>query len=150
MSAFVRECCVKGPDQSVVVDTLYERYRDWCNDDGLRPLPKQLFGRDLRAVLPRLRIEKPHGQKRQYVGIGLKLRPTEHSYERRNAQQSGSYGSNGSEPGEPREPHGNALQPLYETDEDLPFIEHCNDCGERLDEPGYLARCRPSHKITTP
>src|SRR6186997_1721151 len=60
MSAFVRECCVKGPDQSVVVDILYERYRDWCNDDGLRPLPKQLFGRDLRAVLPRLRIEKPH------------------------------------------------------------------------------------------
>jgi len=51
---------------------LYERYRDWCDGEGEKPLPKTLFGRDLRAVLPRLNDEKPHGQRRQYVGIALK------------------------------------------------------------------------------
>jgi putative DNA primase/helicase len=55
MSKFVRECCDQGgPDKTVVIDTLYERYRDWCNGEGQKVLPKTLFGRDLRAVLPRL------------------------------------------------------------------------------------------------
>jgi hypothetical protein len=33
-------------------------------------------------------------------------------------------------------------------DPELPFIERCNDCGERLDELGFTARCRPNHKTT--
>src|SRR4030095_13345621 len=66
MGKFVRECCDQGPDKTVVIDTLYGRYRDWCFEDGEKPLPKNLFGRDLRPVLPRLHGGKPHGQQRQY------------------------------------------------------------------------------------
>jgi hypothetical protein len=69
----------------VVIDTLDGRYRGWCVDEGLKPLAKTLFGRDLRAVLPRLHDERPHGQQRQYVGIGLQPSQWDHSTRARNA-----------------------------------------------------------------
>ena len=96
MSKFVRECCDQGgPDKTVVIDTLYERYREWCNGEGEKPLPKTLFGRDLRAVLPRLDDEKPHGQQRRYIGIALKPHQWGRSIETHNAVPFGSSGSNG-------------------------------------------------------
>jgi putative DNA primase/helicase len=116
MSKFVRECCDQGgPDKTVVIDTLYERYREWCNGEGEKPLPKTLFGRDLRAVLPRLDDEKPHGQQRRYIGLALKPHQWGRSIETHNAVSFGSSGSNGSTadfgPNEPHEPHGSPLQP---------------------------------------
>ena len=115
MSKFVRECCDQGPGKTVVIDTLYERYREWCYGENEKVLPKTLFGRDLRAVLPRLDDEKPHGQQRQYVGIALKPHQWGRSIETQIAVSFGSSGSSGSttdfEPDEPHEPHDSPLQP---------------------------------------
>ena len=52
MSAFVRDRCDQGADFEVLIDTLYQGYRDWCQDNGIKPLTKQLFGRDLHAGAP--------------------------------------------------------------------------------------------------
>jgi putative DNA primase/helicase len=76
MSAFVRDRCDQGSDCAVRIDTLYEAYRDWCRDEGRYPLNKLMFGRDLHAVLPRLRTTQPRSdnQRRWYAGIQLKDR----------------------------------------------------------------------------
>jgi putative DNA primase/helicase len=154
MSAFVRQCCNQGPDKTVVIDKLYERYRDWCSDNGHHPQSKPMFGRDLRAVLPRLRTTKPHGEQREYVGI--ELRPIG----RRNEQHSGSSGfepqssgSDGSrealpersEPGEPREPHESSLQPPIA--DFLGKIDgRCPQCKWHISTQGHRADC-PEFKI---
>jgi putative DNA primase/helicase len=166
MSKFVRECCVQGgPDKTVVIDTLYERYRDWCYGEGQKALPKTLFGRDLRAVLPRLDDEKPHGQRRQYVGIALKQHQWGRSIGPHNAVSFGSSGSNGSTtdfgPYEPDEPHGNPLQrPIngdsesYEADEPHGsalqgpidgVLGPCQLCGQPLATPNIACPAREWH-----
>lgn len=65
MSAFVRDCCDQGADLEVIIEHLYKAYQDWCHQNGMKPPPVQLFGRDLHAVLPGLRTLKPHGERRR-------------------------------------------------------------------------------------
>jgi putative DNA primase/helicase len=75
MSAFVRDLIDQSdPSCENLVDSIYQGYRAWASDNGIRPLTKQLFGRDLRAVIPGLRTTQPHGQQRRYVGIRLRKR----------------------------------------------------------------------------
>jgi putative DNA primase/helicase len=76
MGAFVRERCVVAPAHEVPCDTLYQAWRQWCQDHGRdRPGTTQTFSRDLRAVLPGLKVERPWSgggsRPRVYVGIGL-------------------------------------------------------------------------------
>jgi putative DNA primase/helicase len=73
-SAFVRECCTTGPACSVPVDTLWAIWRDWAEDNGVRPGTKQMFGRNLLSVVPQLNrtprrlrptgdhLQRDHGQ----------------------------------------------------------------------------------------
>jgi putative DNA primase/helicase len=151
ISAFVRDMCERAPDYDDEVAAVYRAWKDWCEVNGHRLTSSPVFGRDLRSVMPGLRTFKPHGQPRRYAGIRLQKT---NSYTARNGKTPGSRGSPGSgdpgngqsEPHEPGEPHVLPLRAVR-SDEDLPFIERCTDCGERLDEPGFRARCRPSHKI---
>jgi putative DNA primase/helicase len=73
MGAFVRDCCVVGPAHEVSCDALYDAWKAWCDGQGRdRPGTKQTFGRDLRAVLPGLKVERPRigdDRERRYVGI---------------------------------------------------------------------------------
>jgi putative DNA primase/helicase len=73
VSAFVRERCHRGGE--VAVDDLFSAWRTWCDDNGHRRGSKQTFGRNLRAVVPALRIMQPRGpdgrQYRAYVGVSL-------------------------------------------------------------------------------
>jgi putative DNA primase/helicase len=73
VGAFVRDCCTLGPDKSVPVDALYNRYRRWCLDGGRTPLSKSMFGRDLRAQRPELKRSRL-GQDRipAYTGVAIK------------------------------------------------------------------------------
>ena len=74
ISAFLRDKCEIGPGRSVPVETLYSEWRDWCESVGRRPTSAQVFGRDLRAVCPGLRISRPRangGRTRVYEGVGL-------------------------------------------------------------------------------
>ena len=73
-SAFVRERCKLDASKSIEVDVLYNAYRNWSTDNEVPKCSKQVFGRDLRASTPSLRIEQrgPQGARvRHYAGIAL-------------------------------------------------------------------------------
>lgn len=75
-SAFVRECCQRGPQLEVEVKVLYQAWKAWAEDNGHRRISAQTFGRDLRAVISGLRVIRPRtavdDRTRVYTGIGLK------------------------------------------------------------------------------
>jgi putative DNA primase/helicase len=74
VSAFVRDRCQKGPGAEVAIHTLFAAWRSWCDDNGHKPGSASTFGRDLRAVLPQLRVRQHRGSEsrdRYYVGITL-------------------------------------------------------------------------------
>ena len=75
MGAFVRDRCVVGPAHEVPCDALYQAWRQWCQDHGRdRPGTTQTFGRDLRAVLPGIKVTQPRiggdERVRMYSGSG--------------------------------------------------------------------------------
>lgn len=74
-SAFVRERCTTGPACSVPVDALWTVWREWAEDNGVRPGTKQVFGRNLLSVVPQLNRTRPRDaynrQVATYHGITL-------------------------------------------------------------------------------
>lgn len=129
-SAFVRECCVTGPDHSVEVDTLYAAWRVWCDDNGYKPGNKAMLSRNLFSTVPRVRGYRPHGEPRRYGGIDL---CTPH-----NPQPGGSSGSRRSEADQqadqnrlPSEPE--PLEPPEPLDSPLWRVPACARCGLPLD-----------------
>jgi putative DNA primase/helicase len=76
-SAFVRDLCEVGSGNMVSVDSLWSAWKTWAEDNGMtRPGTKQVFGRNLRAVIPGLKVIRPRsdedGRERQYAGLKLK------------------------------------------------------------------------------
>jgi putative DNA primase/helicase len=59
ISAFVRESCVRGSDQQVPVDYLYEAWKSWAEDNGHQAGAKSTFGRNLRTVVPSIKTSQP-------------------------------------------------------------------------------------------
>ena len=55
VAAFVRERCTVGPYEELV-DVLYRQWKLWAEDNGNRAGSAQSFGRDLRAVVPGLKV----------------------------------------------------------------------------------------------
>lgn len=76
-SAFVRERCATGPTCSVPVDALWTVWREWAEDNGVRPGTKQVFGRNLLSVVPQLSRSRPRDaygrQVVTYTGITLNV-----------------------------------------------------------------------------
>jgi len=77
VAAFVRDRCEVGPDCQVSVDTLYQGWRDWADENGHPKTSKTVFGRDLRAALGgALKVGRPwaggEDRTRQYVGVELR------------------------------------------------------------------------------
>ena len=75
VSAFVREKCEVGPDKKVKVDKLYPEFKTWCEANEHPKRSTQLFGRDLRAVVPSIRVTQtgsPPNRVRNYVGLALR------------------------------------------------------------------------------
>jgi putative DNA primase/helicase len=146
MSAFVRECCDQGPECEVRVSTLYAAYRDWCHQNGHKPLPSSLFGRDLHAVLPRLQTSQPRSdnQRRWYCGIQLKPSPWDRSIGTHNAKPSVSpvspVSNGGFDPHETHDTHESSLQPPI--DEFLSQTNgRCTDCKWHIAAQGHRADC---------
>jgi putative DNA primase/helicase len=73
VAAFVRDLCRRVPCE-VPVDDLWTAWKGWAEDNGHRSGNEQWFGRDLRAVVPGLRVAQ-HGEGdarlRVYRGIPL-------------------------------------------------------------------------------
>jgi putative DNA primase/helicase len=78
VKAFVRECCLVGPEHEVEIPELYAAWKGWNEDRNREVAPENIFGRDLRSALPHLRVVNRRGwdgkRTRHYAGIGLKAR----------------------------------------------------------------------------
>jgi putative DNA primase/helicase len=82
VGAFIRDCCwLKDDDGEVpeiAVDDLWQAWRAWAEDNGHgKGGTKQVFGRDLKAVAPRIRRTRPrgeNGEERPYHYQGIRLR----------------------------------------------------------------------------
>jgi putative DNA primase/helicase len=75
VAAFVRDRCVRGAEHEVAVDDLYAAWRAWAEDNGHVKSTKQVFGRDLRAAIPGLRVTRPRDgdtRVRAYSGVALR------------------------------------------------------------------------------
>ncbi|MBA2513361.1 MAG: NTP-binding protein [Solirubrobacterales bacterium] len=77
VAAFVRDRCVRGPEHEISVDDLYAAWRSWAEDNGHVRSTKQMFGRDLRATVPGLRVARLGGhesseRERVYQGVALR------------------------------------------------------------------------------
>jgi putative DNA primase/helicase len=75
ISAFVRDSCTVGFGHEVSAKDLFDAWKDWCESNGHRPGSAQSFGRDLRAVIPHLKVRRPRtgdSRERWYQGVALK------------------------------------------------------------------------------
>jgi putative DNA primase/helicase len=76
IGAFIKDCCMLGPDREVEVKELFNRWQEWCTGKGKKDAgTEQLFGRDLRAAVPTLGMRQPRlagGRLRIYTGISIR------------------------------------------------------------------------------
>lgn len=76
VAAFVRDGCKVDIGGTVSMDELFAAWRSWCEDNGHRAGSKQTFGRDLRAVVPHVRMRRPRddagSRYREWIGITLR------------------------------------------------------------------------------
>jgi putative DNA primase/helicase len=78
VGSFVKECCVLGATRSVLVDALYDRWKAWCEKQGMQAGTKQKFGKSLKAAFAtikrkRLRIEAGSEEREKwYAGIDMR------------------------------------------------------------------------------
>ena len=53
VAAFVRDRCIVGPGYRISTNSLYDAWKQWCDDEGRQLVStKQTFGRDLAAAAP--------------------------------------------------------------------------------------------------
>ena len=76
VSEFIRDKCKLGPEFSIPTDELFKAWKQWCNSQGIKPSPKNIFGRDLSSSEPSVGKKRPRdGKLKQrsncYVGIKL-------------------------------------------------------------------------------
>jgi putative DNA primase/helicase len=77
MSAFVRESCEVKAGNEIEVDALYGAWKVWCEDNGRGAGNKQMFGKEVRAVVPQIKEYRPTAKPgesrppRRYRGIAL-------------------------------------------------------------------------------
>jgi putative DNA primase/helicase len=71
ISAFVRDRCIVNANEREDVKTLFRAWQDWCDMHGYKAGPAQVFGRNLLAALPQVRV-RGRAPSRFYEGVGLK------------------------------------------------------------------------------
>ncbi|XIG77431.1 NTP-binding protein [Streptomyces sp. SGAir0957] len=120
-SAFVRELCDTGATHQIAVDELWEAWKAWGDDQGVRHGTKAMFGRNLQSVVPQVKRTRPRDdfgkQVPTYTGIGLK------NYTR-NSESPDSTRLSDSETGVRRVESG--LSPLWAQHSEKP---KCAGCG---------------------
>ncbi len=66
VSAFLKEKCVRGQDESVPCTDLFEAYKKWCYENFLQPLGKRIFYKQVLFLRP--------GTKKQKINFGISRR----------------------------------------------------------------------------
>jgi putative DNA primase/helicase len=75
VAAFVRDRCETGPTYEAPAKALFDDWKAWAEENGNHAGNTQTFGRNLRAVVPSLRIVRPRdGDERERVYRGIHLR----------------------------------------------------------------------------
>ena len=67
LAAFVREVCEVGGGRFMSCDSLYKRYTQWCAETGHKAVAKPKLGRDLRALVPRIKSVQRNSESRRGV-----------------------------------------------------------------------------------
>ncbi len=83
VKAFLREWGEVDDEADVLVKDFYAAYRAWANDAGHKTSPKNVFGKTLRSLVPKLRISSS-GARRRYKGVGLSEAGRKHWHNCRN------------------------------------------------------------------
>lgn len=60
IGAFIEDWCEVGPDESISLDHLYLKYRNWCESEGRTKdsTTKEIFSRDLRGKVEGLTVKR--------------------------------------------------------------------------------------------
>jgi putative DNA primase/helicase len=79
IGAFIEDWCHLGPEWDITLDTLFLRYKTWCESEGRTKdtTTKEIFSRDLRHKVPGLvtKRERINGrQTRTLYGVGCSVR----------------------------------------------------------------------------
>lgn len=106
VGAFIRDRCLVQQEARVEVETLWAAWKAWCSETNTGPSTKAVFGRDLRAVLPTLKVGRPwQSRDREYQGVGLR-------HENNSADLRGLPGlPPDSSPSSPSSPSNSAMYP---------------------------------------
>ena len=75
VAAFVRDRCTRGLGEEISCATLYAAWKSWAEDNGHKAGSVQVLGRNLRAVVPGVRVSRPRDdgdRERVYRGVTLK------------------------------------------------------------------------------
>lgn len=75
IGAFIEDWCELGEDRHITLDTLFQRYKNWCESEGRTKdsTTKEIFSRDLRTKVPGLAVKRQriNGKQAQILyGIG--------------------------------------------------------------------------------
>jgi putative DNA primase/helicase len=74
VKTFLRDRCVVDPECEVLKAEAYEAWCKWCEDNGRKwtgSMQMQIFGRDIRAAIPKIKTIRRKGGGRVWVGFGL-------------------------------------------------------------------------------
>jgi len=71
VTAFVRDRCVVGLNYSVPASDLFNQFKGWSEEQGIRLVAQSVFGRSLVAAFPKVR-GRHSGNKRYCDGIDLR------------------------------------------------------------------------------
>jgi putative DNA primase/helicase len=67
--AFVREKCVLDANKAIEVGVLYSAFKEWCEANEYPKPSKHVFGRDLRAAAPSIRVSQTGGRRDRVSGL---------------------------------------------------------------------------------
>lgn len=76
VAGFVQDCCDVAEGVAESQDAVFAAWTDWCRAHGRKPGTSQAFSRDLRAIVPGLKLVRPRiGGRQVRHWHGLRLLP---------------------------------------------------------------------------
>ena len=75
LQQFLEDCCVLAPDTQVKSSVLFERYKQWAEENVVKKMNGTAFGLEMKRSFQQRR----NNQGSYYIGIGLST-PTQLSY----------------------------------------------------------------------
>jgi phage/plasmid-associated DNA primase len=148
-AAFVRDRCEVGIGHEIAVADLFAVWREWCELNGHRAGSVQSFGRDLRAVIPTIRVSQPRvdgGRERYFQGVRLQSESTAHTGADRVPLRASDSNSASNSPDSALARDGTRENPLRAVHQNN---GHCPICTRPFDLPNPLCSAAAYHGATT-